>query len=77
MIHHICLQKHITVCDGTPLPFGALALLENTEAVLPELLTSIVPQIGEDSVVVCGEEPGKRMLGRKLEDILKREVFYE
>lgn len=77
MIHHICLQKHLTVCDDEPIPFGALALLEDIDIVLPELVRDIVPRLGEDSVVVCGDDPARRILGRKLEDVLQREVFYE
>ena len=77
MIHHICLQKHLTVCDGEAIPFGSLALLENIEVVLPELLEDIIPKIGKDEVVVCGEDPARRILGRKLEDLLQREVRYE
>jgi hypothetical protein len=37
----------------------------------------IVHKIGKDDVVVCGRGDAKRMLGRKLEDRLKREVKYE
>jgi hypothetical protein len=67
----------MTVCDKEAIPFGSLALLENIEAVLPRLLETIIPQIGKDDIVVCGDETARRILGRKLEDRLQRVVAYE
>ena len=77
MIHHICIEKHITVIDGTPIPYGSLALLEDISAVLPEMLETIIPKIGKGEVVVCGEDEARKVLGRKIEDRIKREVKYE
>jgi hypothetical protein len=77
MNHHICIEKHITTVDGSPLPYGAHALLESIEAVLPEMVETIVPKIGDGSVTVCGEKEARRVLGRKLEDRLRRRVEYE
>ncbi len=77
MNHHICIEKHITTVDGNPLPYGAHALLENIEAVLPEMIDSIVPKIGKGDVTVCGENEARRILGRKIEDRLGRAVTYE
>jgi hypothetical protein len=36
-----------------------------------------VPKIGEGEIILCGDGDAKRMLGRKLEDRLKRTVVYE
>lgn len=77
MDHHICIEKHITTVDGAPLPYGAHALLESMEAVLPEMIDTIVPKIGDGEVVVCGDKEARRVLGRKLEDRLRRRVKYE
>lgn len=77
MIHHVCVEKHITVVDGEPIPYGSLALLEDLPAVLPEMLDAIIAKVGKHNIVVCGENEAKRVLGRKLEDRLKMEVLYE
>jgi len=77
MDHHICIEKHITTVDGQPLPYGAHALLESIEAVLPEMIDSIVPKLGKGEVVICGEKEARRILGRKIEDRLGRGVVYE
>lgn len=77
MIHHVCVEKHITICDGEPIPFGALALLEDVSAVLPALLSAILPKIGKGDVSICGEGDARRILGRKIEDTIKRPVLYE
>jgi uncharacterized protein len=37
----------------------------------------VVHKVGESEVVVCGTGDARRMLGRKLEDRLGREVKYE
>lgn len=77
MIHHICVEKHITICDGEPIPFGGLALLEDVSAVLPAILATVLPKIGKGDVVICGEGDARRVLGRKIEDAIKRPVTYE
>ena len=78
MIHHICVEKHITIVDGTPIPYGSLALLESVEAVLPEMLEVIVPTLVTGDIIVCGEDKEARhVIGRKIEDRIKREVVYE
>ncbi len=75
--HHICLRDHITVVDGEAFPLGVLALREDAPATLSTLFSMIVPLLGSGDIVVCGEDPERRVFGRKLEDRLKREVRYE
>ena len=77
MNHHICIEKHITTVDGVPLPCGSKALLESIEAVLPEMVETIVKKVGKGEVTVCGEKDARRILGRKVEDRLGRVVIYE
>ena len=77
MTHHICIQDEYTTFDGETLPFGKFAIEKEITKVINEILDTIVHKIGKDDVVVCGRGDAKRMLGRKLEDRLKREVKYE
>jgi hypothetical protein len=77
MIHHICIQDTYTIFDGELLPFGKIAIEKEVTKVINEILDTIVHKIGKGDVVVCGRGDAKRMLGRKLEDRLKREVKYE
>lgn len=77
MIHHICIHDEYTTFDGEALPFGKHSIEKEVTKVINEILDTIVHKIGKDEVVVCGRGDAKRMLGRKLEDRLKREVKYE
>lgn len=49
----------------------------DTTKAINEVLDSIIHKIGKDNVVVCGIGDARRMLGRKLEDRLGRQVTYE
>ena len=77
MIHHICIEDEYITFDGEIIPFGKRAIEKEVTKVINEILDSIIHKIGEGEVVVCGTGDAKRMLGRKLEDRLKREVKYE
>lgn len=63
--------------DGELLPFGKVAIEKDITKVINEILDMVVKKIGEGEVIVCGTGDAKRMLGRKLEDRLGREVKYE
>lgn len=76
MTHHICIEdEHITF-DGEIIPFGKRAIEKEITKVINEILDTIVHKIGDGEVVVCGVGDARRMLGRKLEDRLKRPVKY-
>lgn len=77
MIHHICIEDEYITFDGELIPFGKRAIEKEVTKAINEILDSIIHKIGEGEVVVCGTGDAKRMLGRKLEDRLKREVKYE
>lgn len=77
MVHHLCINEDHCVFDGKPLPFGKQAIEQEITKVINEILDEVVKQVGDDDVVVCGVGDARRMLGRKLEDRLKREVMYE
>ena len=77
MKHHVCIFDDYIVFDGEPLPVGKLLIEQEITKALSEVLDSIVHKIGNDEVIVCGEGDARRMLGRKLEDRLGREVRYE
>jgi hypothetical protein len=77
MTHHICIQDTYTTFDGELVPFGKVTIEKEVTKVINEILDTIVHKIGKDDVIVCGRGDAKRMLGRKLEDRLKREVKYE
>jgi hypothetical protein len=77
MTHHICINDEYTTFDGNLIPFGKHAIEQEITKAINEILDTIVHKIGNDDVVVCGRGDAKRMLGRKLEDRLKREVSYE
>ena len=77
MTHHICINDDYTTFDKEVLPFGKHSIEREVTKVINEMLDTIVHKIGKDEVIVCGREDAKRMLGRKLEDRLGREVKYE
>ena len=76
MTHHICVYDDYIVFDGDLIPFGKHRIEREVTKVINEILDMIVHKIGKGDVVVCGRGDAKRMLGRKLEDRLKREVKY-
>ncbi len=77
MQHHICINDDYITFDGEMIPLGKLAIEKEITKVINEILDMIVHKIGEGEVVICGTGDAKRMLGRKLEDRLKRKVEYE
>ena len=77
MTHHICINDEYTIFDGELIPFGKHAIEKEITKAINEVLESIIHKIGKDEVVVCGRGDARRMLGRKLEDRLKRAIYYE
>lgn len=77
MIHHICIHDEYSTFDGEMIPIGKHLIEKEITQAINEVLDVIVHKIGKGEVVVCGRGDAKRMLGRKLEDRLKREVKYE
>jgi hypothetical protein len=76
-VHHICVTEDFLTFDGELIPFGRVAIEKENTKVINEILDTIVHKIGKGEVAVCGAGDARRMLGRKLEDRLKREVKYE
>jgi hypothetical protein len=62
--------------DGEIIPFGKKAMEKDITKVIAEVLDMIVHKIGNGDVYICGTGDARRMLGRKLEDRLKRSVTY-
>ncbi len=77
MTHHLCISDEYCTFDGDPIPIGKHTIERDITKAISEILDTIVHKIGDDEVVVCGVGDARRMLGRKLEDRLKREVRYE
>lgn len=76
MIHHICIQDEYITFDGEVIPIGKIIIEKEITKAINEVLDNIVHKIGQDKVIVCGTGDARRMLGRKLEDRLKRVVVY-
>ncbi len=77
MTHHLCIQGEYCTFDGELIPFGKESIETEITKAINEILDMVVHKIGSDEVVVCGTGDARRMLGRKLEDRLGREVRYE
>lgn len=77
MTHHICIQDEYITFDGEMIPIGKVLMEKDFTKAINEVLDTIVHKIGRDKVVICGTGDARRMLGRKLEDRLGREVGYE
>lgn len=77
MKHHVCIFDDYIVFDGETIPIGKILIEQEITRAISEVLDSIVHKIGNDDVIVCGSGDARRMLGRKLEDRLGREVSYE
>lgn len=75
--HHICINEDYCTFDGDVIPFGKKSIEKEITKSINDILDMIVHKIGDGDVVVCGVGDARRMLGRKLEDRLKREVIYE
>lgn len=77
MVHHLCINDSYTLFDGEVIPFGKMIIEKDVTKAINEILDTVIHKIGKGEVVVCGKGDARRMLGRKLEDRLGREVFYE
>ena len=77
MKHHLCIEDEYVTFDGKVIPIGKILIEKEVTKVLHDLIDMIVADIGKEDVVVCGRGDARRMLGRKLEDRLKRKVMYE
>ncbi len=77
MKHHVCILDDYIVFDGEMIPVGKKMIEKEITKAINEVLDIIVHKIGKGEVIVCGTGDAKRMLGRKLEDRLKRVVNYE
>lgn len=77
MSHHICIEQEYITFDGESIPFGKHLIEKDITKVINEILDTIVHKIGKEEVYICGTGDARRMLGRKLEDRLGREVTYE
>ncbi len=75
--HHLCVYDDYCTFDGDVIPFGKTDVEKDITKAINEILDTIVHKIGEGDVTVCGTGDARRMIGRKLEDRLKREVTYE
>lgn len=77
MKHHLCIANEYCTFDGEPIPIGKYLIEREITKAISDILDMVVPKIGKGEVVVCGVGDARRMLGRKLEDRLGREVKYE
>lgn len=77
MIYHICIQDDCITFQDEVIPFGRLDIEEHFTKVLPDIFDVVIHKIEDGDVFVCGEGEARRILGRKLEDRLGREVIYE
>lgn len=80
-VNHICIHEDCVIFNDIILPFGAKDIEEKSTFVIDEILQELVHIIQskenrEKTIIICGTPKAKRMLGRKLEDRLKREVEY-
>lgn len=77
VMHHFCIHDEYSTFDGEMIPIGKHCIEKEVTRAINEVLDMIVHKIGKGEVIVCGRGDAKRMLGRKLEDRLKRKVKYE
>lgn len=77
LTHHICIHDEYITLDGELIPVGKHLIEKEITQAINEVLIMIVHKISKGDVVVCGRGDAKRMLGRKLEDRLKRKITYE
>lgn len=77
MTHHICIYDDYCTFDGELIPIGKESIERDITKAINEILDMIVHKIGEGEIILCGTGDARRMLGRKLEDRVKREVKYE
>ncbi|MDQ5962555.1 MAG: hypothetical protein QG653_362 [Patescibacteria group bacterium] len=78
MTHHVCIYEEFTLFNNETIPIGSRMIEEKLTEVLGEILDIIIPRVGtKDDIVLCGEGDARRILGRKLEDRLQRDIKYE
>ncbi|MEN9881503.1 MAG: hypothetical protein RLZZ308_686 [Candidatus Parcubacteria bacterium] len=77
MIHHLCIYDDYCTFDGEMIPIGKFLIEKEITKAISDVLDMMVHTIGTDDVYVCGTGDARRMLGRKLEDRLGREVIYD
>jgi hypothetical protein len=77
MTHHICIYQDYITFDGETLPIGRKLIEKDITKAINEVLDMVVHKIGQGDVYICGTGDARRMLGRKLEDRLKRPVMYQ
>ena len=77
MQHHICIYQDYLTFDGETIPIGRKLIEKDITKAISELLDMMVHKIGKGDVYICGTGDARRMLGRKLEDRLKRPVLYQ
>ena len=75
--HHLCIYDDYTTFDSVTYPYGAKMFEEKMTAAVSSFLDEIIPKIGDGEIILCGHDPARRMIGRKLEDRLQRPVNYE
>lgn len=81
-VNHICIQDECVIFEDLVLPYGAEDIEEKTTFIIDEIISQLLTLINseknkEKRIIICGKKRAQRMLGRKLEDRIKREVFYE
>lgn len=80
-INHICIHNDCVIFNDLVIPYGALDIEEKSTLVIDDILHEIVHIIQKEEnrdkkIIICGNDKPRRMLGRKLEDRIKREVIY-
>ena len=81
-VNHICIHEDCTLFNDLVIPYGAKDIEEKNTFIIDEILHELIHLIQSDEninkkIIICGSEIAKTMLGRKLEDKLKREVVYK
>lgn len=80
-VNHICIHKDCVLFNDIVIPFGAKDIEKEGTRVIDDILQEIIhiiqsPENKEKKIIICGEGRSKKMLARKLEDRLKREIEY-
>lgn len=79
--NHICIQGDCVLFEDLILPYGDSQIEEKGGEILEEIIQPLILNIQKaenrnKQVVICGADKARILLGRKLEDRLKREVEY-
>lgn len=80
-VNHICIQGDCVLFEDMVLPFGEAEIEDIQTGVIAEIIQELVFKLQsksnrEKTILICGNDRPRRILGRKLEDRLKREVSY-